>query len=70
MTVKELIDDLNRFPDNAKVIFTPQDVCGGGYPEWTDASVGREWVCRMDDSGNEIEVESETVTVTLMGECE
>lgn len=39
MTVAELIRQLQRFPDDAVVVFEPAEFCSQGFPVWQDASV-------------------------------
>lgn len=67
MTVKELIDDLSRFPDSSRVIFSPKDMCGGGWPEWSEAWVSAEmgYIEEVDD-----ERPTGRVIVSLAGEIE
>lgn len=70
MTIGELRKQLERFNDDQTVIFTPSQLCGGGWPEWTEAYTHREMVCELDSEGIEIEVPSDEVTIKLMGERE
>ena len=71
MTIKELIDDLSRFPDDARVVFTPKDCTGGGWPEWSDAFASNEVCERWNDSLKDYRDEATgAVIVTLAGEIE
>lgn len=64
MTIAELRDILRGYPDDARVIFTPDDYCGSGYPEWERCSprLGYE----LD--GEEREVPSGIVFIDLKDE--
>lgn len=60
MTIRELRQIIDCFPEECEVIFTPDDYCGSGYPEWEYADARREQV----DTGDEIGY----VMVLLKGE--
>lgn len=61
MTIGELRNQLNQFSDDQQVIFTPDDYCGEGYPEFEYADVtGDHDFISGDPVG--------TVTIRLKGE--
>ncbi len=35
---KRLLSQLDNFPNDAEVVFTPYEACCGGYPEWENVS--------------------------------
>lgn len=64
MTIRELKQQLDHFPDDAQVIFTPDDYCGEGYPEWERCSVTDHMI--LDDQDRDIP--SGDVIIELKGE--
>lgn len=63
MTVAELIRQLQRFPDDAVVVFEPAEFCSQGFPVWQDASVSHPCT---EDEGEDLTA----VVVTLRDEYE
>lgn len=65
MKVSELIRDLQRFPDDAQVIFSVDGYCPEGYPEWVRCNIRH----RVDDEGDEPPDIVEVVLRELSPDC-
>jgi hypothetical protein len=64
MTVGELIHDLSQWRDDAKIVFTPDDYCGEGYPEWERCSLTDHMVL----DGQDRDIPTGDVIIKLKGE--
>lgn len=67
MTVKELIDQLNRVPEGATIIFSPKDLCSSGWPEWAECHLTNEFEYQMVN-GKEEEVPTGRLMIELRDE--
>lgn len=64
MTIGDLKQQLNRFPDEANIIFTPNDYCCEGYPEWERCNVTDHMVL----DGQDRDIPTGDVIIELKGE--
>jgi hypothetical protein len=64
LTVQQLRRMLLTLPDNAEVIFGPRDCCGGGWPEWLEATV------KHDPEENRVMIELTVENPECHGHCD
>lgn len=70
MTVKDLIDRLNRYSDDTPIKFSTRDGCCGGFPEWSKCRVSEEYELITKPNGDEVDAPNGTILIELTDEIE